>query len=134
MAYLLIVDDDLDFAQAVGTALESQGHEFGIETNPEKALDRIRQRAPDAIILDVMFPENDAGGFELARSIRHAFGAVPVLLLTAVNRSLPLGFSNKDRDPVWLPVVEFMEKPIDLGRLCRKVSDILSATCVKSPA
>jgi DNA-binding response OmpR family regulator len=126
MAYLLIVDDDIDFASAVSTVLTSQGHEIGIETDSEKTLDRIRERRPDAVILDVMFPENDKAGFEVARSIRRTIGDLPVLLLTAVNQSFPLGFSNKDLDPTWLPAVDFVEKPVDFALLSAKISNILA--------
>jgi CheY-like chemotaxis protein len=127
MAHLLIVDDDADFAGAVGRVLRSRGHEVAVETDAEQALDRIRRQRPDAIILDVMFPENDTAGFELARAIRREFGQIPVLLLTAVNQSFPLGFGNKDLDPTWLPAVEFLEKPVDFAVLCEKVAAILAA-------
>jgi DNA-binding response OmpR family regulator len=131
MAYLLIVDDDTDFASAVSTVLTSQGYETGIETDSEKTLDRIRERRPDAIILDVMFPENDKAGFEVARSIRRTFGELPVLLLTAVNQSFPLGFSNQDLDPTWLPAVDFVEKPVDFAVLSAKISSIIADTETK---
>ena len=84
MAYVLIVDDDTDFAGAVSTMLKSHGHETAEESDADKAIDRIRQRRPDAVILDVMFPENDTAGFDVARSIRRNFGGLPVVLLTAV--------------------------------------------------
>ena len=128
MAYVLIVDDDMNFAGAVGTVLQSRGHEVAVETDPEKTVNRIHDRRPDAIILDVIFPESDTAGFDVARSIQRTFGDLPILMLTAVNRSFPLGFSNKDRDPMWLPVVEFMEKPIDLARLCESVSGMLASS------
>jgi CheY-like chemotaxis protein len=133
MAYLLIVDDDTDFAGAVTTVLRSRGYEVAVETDAEQALERIRRRRPDAVILDVMFPENDTAGFEVARAIRRTCGALPVLLLTAVNQSFPLGFSNKDLDPAWLPAVEFLEKPVDFELLCEKVAGILAGTS-KAPA
>ncbi|MGA2641351.1 MAG: response regulator [Spirochaetia bacterium] len=126
MAYLLIVDDDADFASAVGTILEKQGHTISIETDCGKTIDRIHERRPDMIILDVMFPENDQAGFEAARSIRKTFGELPVILLTAVNQSFPLGFSNRDLDPTWLPAVDFVEKPVDFALLCAKVSEALA--------
>jgi CheY-like chemotaxis protein len=125
MSYVLIVDDDIDFTAAVSTVLKSRGYETASETDAEKTVDRIRQRRPDAVILDVMFPENDTAGFEVARAIRRNFGGLPVVLLTAVNNTFPLGFSNKDRDAAWLPVVEFMEKPVDLNRLCDKIDSIV---------
>ncbi len=134
MAYLLIVDDDEDFASAVSTVLRGQGHETGIETDGGKTIERIRERRPDAVILDVMFPENDKAGFEIARSIRRSFGALPVLLLTAVNQSFPLGFSRNDLDPTWLPAVDFLEKPVDMTLLCAKVSEILTRHSSAHPA
>jgi CheY-like chemotaxis protein len=128
MAYLLIVDDDVDFAQAVATALRSRGHEVAVELDCEQVLPRIETRRPDAVILDVMFPESDVAGFEAARSIRRTFGELPVLLLTAVNQSFPLGFSSKDLDPTWLPAAGFLEKPVDLEVLCGLVSTILAGS------
>jgi len=126
VAYLLIVEDDADFASAVGTILEKQGHAISFETDCGKTIDRIHERRPDLVILDVMFPENDKAGFQAARSIRRTFGELPVILLTAVNQSFPLGFSSKDLDPTWLPAVDFVEKPVDFALLSRKVSDILA--------
>jgi two-component system nitrogen regulation response regulator NtrX len=124
MSYILIVDDDTDFTSAVSTVLKSRGHETAVENDSERSIDSIRQRRPDAVILDVMFPENDTAGFGVARAIRHNFGQLPVLLLTGVNNTFPLGFSNKDRDAHWLPVDEFMEKPVDLNRLCDKIDKL----------
>jgi len=126
VAYLLIVDDDADFASAVGTILEKQGHTIRIETDCGKVIDRIHEQRTDLVILDVMFPENDKAGFEAARSIRRTFGELPVILLTAVNQLFPLGFSSKDLDPTWLPAVDFVEKPVDFPLLCTKVSEILA--------
>ncbi len=126
MGYVLIVDDDADFAGAVHTVLQSHGHEAAVETLSERAISRIDERRPDVVILDVMFPESDTAGFEIARSIRRKFGDLPVLLLTAVNQSFPLGFGNQDLDPTWLPAVEFLEKPVDLNLLYQKVSALLA--------
>jgi len=126
MAYVLIVDDDADFAAALRTILKKLGHMISIETDCGRTFDRINEDRPDLVILDVMFPENDKAGFETARSIRKTFGELPVILLTAVNQSFPLGFSSKDLDPTWLPAVDFVEKPVDFALLCAKVSEILA--------
>ncbi len=134
MGYLLIVDDDEDFASEVSTVLRGHGHETAVETDYRNTMSRIRERRPDAVILDVMFPENDKAGFETARSIRRSFGALPVVLLTAVNQSFPLGFGVNDLDPTWLPAVDFLEKPVDFGLLAAKVSDILTPRSSARPA
>ena len=46
MGYVLIVDDDADFAGAVRTVLQSHGHEAAIETLSERAISRIEDRRP----------------------------------------------------------------------------------------
>ena len=125
MAYLLIVDDDQDFAEAVGTVCQAEGHEVATAYSTEPALTSIQERRPDAIVLDVMFPENPSAGFQLARDVRRKFGDIPILMLTAVNQQFPLGFSNKDIDPTWLPVTEFLEKPVDFAVLREKVKRLL---------
>ena len=125
MAYLLIIDDDEDFADAVGAVCRAEGHEVVIEHDTGLAQEKFAVRTPDAVILDVMFPENPSGGFELARAIRKKSADVPILMLTAVNQQFPLGFSHKDIDSTWLPVTAFVEKPVDFEVLKTKIGELL---------
>lgn len=128
MAYLLIIDDDKDFADAIGTVCQSSGYEVATVHTPAEALERVAQRRPDGVLLDVMFPEDPSGGFKLARDLRRRFGLLPVLLLTAVNQKFPLGFSSKDSDPDWLPISGFVEKPVDFAVLLEKVAAMLASS------
>ena len=133
MAYVLIVDDDIDFSGVVADVLQAQGHEVHVETDTEDAIPSMEKRLPDLAILDVMFPENDRGGFELARAIRYHPGNlkdIPILMLTAVNSRFPMGFSERDIDKHWLPVSDFIEKPVDLNVLKKKVHALLSKVSV----
>ena len=129
MSYLLMVDDDEDFASAVATVLRGGGHDVRIELDLSAALRSMTARRPDLVLLDVMFPEDSTGGFELARRMRLSHDAlkeVPILMLTAVNTRFPLGFSSKDIDEDWLPVTDFLEKPIDLDVLAERVKAMLA--------
>ncbi len=132
MAYLLIVDDDPDFSSSVATVCESLGHEVAVTLTTRDALERIEQRCPDALVLDVMFPEDPIAGFELAREVRRRHAELPILMLTAVNQQFPLGFSNKDIDARWLPVTDFIEKPVDFGHLREKVIELVGRSSAKS--
>lgn len=136
MAYLLIVDDDEDFAGAAATLLRAEGHEVAVELETDSAVALMEQRRPDLVILDVMFPENAAGGFELARIIKHyneKLKDIPVLMLTAVNARFPLGFSARDIDDTWMPVTDFLEKPVDLEVLKDKVSSLIAGSVREQP-
>ena len=56
-----------------------------------------------------------AEGFEFARKVKadDRFKDMPIVMMTAVNQSFPFGFSADDIDGEWLPVSEFLEKPVD---------------------
>jgi DNA-binding response OmpR family regulator len=126
MPYVLIVDDDEDFASAIAAVLRGEGHEVAMEHSPEAGLASVEQRRPDVLVLDVMFPESPSAGFDLARTIQRKFAGIPILMLTAVNQQFPLGFSSRDIDPTWLPITEFIEKPVDFGVLCAQIKRLVA--------
>ncbi len=131
MVYLLIVDDDEDFASAAAKILRDEGHEVRVDLDTRSAVANMEQRRPDLLILDVMFPENNTAGFDLARTMRYyheKLKDIPVIMLTAVNTKFPLGFSERDIDGHWLPVADFLEKPVDLDVLCNRVAKVIRET------
>ena len=130
MAYIVIVDDDQNFASAVAKVLHNEGHETKIELQISRALKNMEERVPDLAILDVMFPEDPSAGFEMARTIKknQALKDIPGLMLTGVNATFPLGFGPKDINETWFPISDFLEKPIDFDVLLTKVSSLLGQT------
>ena len=129
MAYILVVDDEKDIADLSAMALSDAGHEVSIELDIESAEKSMYARKPDLIVLDVMFPGNNTAGFELAHKIKHLdqkLKEVPIIMITGVNQELSLGFSSDDIDHYYLPVTEFLEKPVDLELLCEKVAELIS--------
>jgi two-component system OmpR family response regulator len=129
MAYLMIVDDDEDFTAALAMTLQAAGYEVEVECDPAVALKKMVARAPDLAIVDVMFPEDASGGFVLARSLRQrtdALRSIRILMLTAVNEKFPLGFGAQDIDDDWLPVSDFLEKPVDLRLLPQRIEALLA--------
>lgn len=129
MAKILIIDDDEDIVTAVTKVLQREGHEVRSSLKMEGAVELMQEAPPDLVILDVIFPEDQTGGFQVARQIRNQkqLRDTPILMLTAINERSPvaLKFSNKDVDEAWLPVSEFVEKPVDLDVLKNKVAKLL---------
>jgi CheY-like chemotaxis protein len=65
---VLVVDDNVDAAEALGLLLAAHGHEVVVEHEPSMALERARGSAPDVCLLDIGLPGID--GRELARRLR----------------------------------------------------------------
>jgi CheY-like chemotaxis protein len=59
-AYLLVAEDDRAQAEVLRRYLVAEGHETVVVHDGHTALARVRQRAPDLLVLDVMMPGLDA--------------------------------------------------------------------------
>src|SRR2546423_10248140 len=79
---LLLVDDDPGLRALLRTTLDVFDVELVETGSAEEAVASIRERAPDAIVLDVGLPGMD--GLELCRSLKRAAStrSIPVVLLT----------------------------------------------------
>ncbi|MFB2918759.1 response regulator [Aerosakkonema funiforme] len=84
-ARLLIVDDDTDLAELLISEAEGRGIEAEIATNLAKARQIIAQARPDAVLLDLSFPESQENGFELLVELSKYQPLLPVLVFTATD-------------------------------------------------
>ncbi len=84
-ALVLVVDDQQPNIQTVGAMLTQSGFDVMPALSGEQALDRLKQRQPDLILLDMLMPDMD--GFEVCQRVRAdpKFAAIPIVFLTAAN-------------------------------------------------
>lgn len=129
MAKILIIDDDPDIVTAARLCLQSAGHEVIEASNGSEGLEKIKTAHPDLIILDVMM-DTITEGFQLTLQLRSVdpiseykeFSEIPILMLTSIHSTTPLRFGMEED---YLPVDEFVDKPIDPDDLVRKVAMLL---------
>jgi len=127
---ILVVDDDPDTVEVIRLTLESAGYEVVSAANGEEGLRRVVEEKPDLMILDVMMDTTTAG-FHVSLKLRSpepdspyaAFRKMPILMLTAIHTTTPLRFAP---DADYLPVDEFVEKPISPESLLQKVEKLLA--------
>jgi two-component system OmpR family response regulator len=117
---VLVVDDQLNIAELVETALRYNGFETRIAGDGAQALAMVRDFVPDLVVLDVMLPDMD--GFAVQSRIRAAGQQVPVLFLTARD-------SVEDRvRGLTLGADDYMTKPFSLVEIVARVHAILRRT------
>ena len=116
---VLIIDDDEPVRDMLQHTFEAAGYAVDTASDGIDALIKIRERNPDAIILDRIMPrmDGDATLRELQATVN--LGAVPVIMLTAMDN---VGEASK-----WLMrgASEFIAKPFDPEEVLARVSKLL---------
>jgi CheY-like chemotaxis protein len=125
---ILIIDDDPDITEAMTVVLENRGYEVRSALDGAEGMEQLKKAPPDLIILDVMMRTSQEG-FELSRELKGnpRYKNIPILMLTAVKQKTGLDFKAEAGDQAWLPVEEFLDKPVKPDVLLEKVEDLLSA-------
>ena len=76
---ILVVDDEPGLRHAVKLYLDEEGYLTYTAKDGAEALDQVRGKLPDLVVLDVMMPQMD--GFETLKRLRQV-SDVPVIMLT----------------------------------------------------
>jgi signal transduction histidine kinase len=112
---ILVVDDVLQNLQVVGSLLRKEGYDVLPASSGSQALERVKVRIPDLILLDLMMPEMD--GLEVCRQLKSdaAVNHVPIIFLTASNEMEHLveGFR--------VGAVDYVTKPFNGAELLARV-------------
>ena len=113
---ILVVDDEAPMVELVGEYLRSEGMDVAVARDGPSALEAVRDRRPDVIVLDVMLPGLD--GFEVLRRVR-TFSDAYVIMLTAraeeIDRIVGLSVGADD----------YMVKPFSPRELVARVKALL---------
>ena len=80
MQRILIVDDNQDIREVLGTYVAKEGYEPVVASDGFEALELFRKTDPAVILLDVMMPGMD--GYKVCQKIREE-SDVPIILITA---------------------------------------------------
>ena len=113
---VLIVDDDEAVLTMLYKVIRSNGIEADTVASGEEALERLRERDYDAVLLDVLMPNLD--GFAVCRAVREGSG-VPILFLTALGgeKDVLRGYA--------LGADDYVTKPFSLAVLLAKTEALI---------
>jgi two-component system response regulator MprA len=113
---ILVVDDDAQILSLVRRGLIYEGYDVTTAGNGKEALEKVREREPDLVILDVMMPGLD--GLEVSKRLRAA-GKIPILMLTA-RGTVPDRIAGLDSG-----ADDYMVKPFAFDELLARVRALL---------
>jgi DNA-binding response OmpR family regulator len=106
---VLIVEDDEKLAALIGRMLGRAGFDSIVTGTGDAALSAMREREPNAAVLDVMIPHPD--GIEVCRQFRRDGWTGPIIAISARNSPL-------DRERVMAAGADaFLSKPFHLSEL-----------------
>jgi CheY-like chemotaxis protein len=125
MKKILIIDDDADLRDAIKAVLHG-AYDLREAGSKKQALETLKSYTPDVVLLDVMMESNNAG-FELAREIKNnkKLKNVKILMITNIDREMKLDYKKEAGDTAWLPVDDYIVKPVEPTALLSKIQKLL---------
>ena len=114
---MLVVDDNLDAAQALCLLLEALGHSASVVHDAHSAIAHVRREPMQILFLDIGLPDMD--GFELARRLRSMPEAADAVLVAVTGYGRP---GDKERAKQ-AGFDRHMTKPVKLAALLELISD-----------
>jgi DNA-binding NtrC family response regulator len=109
------VDDEEQFLKVLSKRLEGRGMKVDTSVSGEDALNRVKGKEFDAIILDLAMP--GMSGIETLKRIRSENPDVQIIMLTGH------GTVETGIEAMKAGAVDFLEKPADLNKIMEKIGE-----------
>lgn|GEM_PF-171094 len=106
---VLVVDDDPDVLEAIGTALRAEGAETQLVRDGNAAVAACQEDPPDIVVLDMMLPKRS--GFLVLEKIKGREDSPLVIMITANEGRRHQAYAES------LGVDKYLLKPVPLERL-----------------
>ena len=119
-AHILVVEDDPAIRQMLADLLAERGYSVAEASNGRAALEQMRERQPDLVLLDLMLPDMNGWTFLRARERERELARVPVLVLSAAGPDA-IGEAQELGAPV------FLSKPFDLDKLVAEIERLCAS-------
>jgi len=117
MPRLLVVDDDNAFRLSTAALLRADGHDVDVAADATGAVQALRARAYDLVLLDLRMPGID--GIQLVETLRVWGESVPILMISGY------GTVESAVRAMHLGTDDFLTKPVEPDVLSARVAELL---------
>lgn len=119
-ATIVVIDDELGLAEALGAILTDDGYRVGVATNGQQGLRLIEELQPDLVLLDFMMPIMSGPAVLHALEAQGRRESLPILLMSAATEADVRAVVGDD--------VAFLRKPFDMPSLTKAIRAALEET------
>jgi DNA-binding NtrC family response regulator len=114
-ANILLVDDEVRFVEILAQRLQARGLNVDVATTGEKAIDLVKAKDFDAVLLDLSMPGMD--GLAVLRKMKKINPYLQIIILTGQ------GSIQATVEVMKAGAMDFMEKPVDINKLLEKITE-----------
>jgi len=116
----MIVDDEPDSVELFSFSLGKYGHDVETASSGNEALEKLRKKIPDVMILDFFMPKMTGRQVCEEMAKNKEYKKVKIILFTVAKIS-ETGLSELKK----LGVVKYLQKPVTMEELSKAVKDVL---------
>lgn len=113
MTHVLIVEDEPPILRALVMNLTRRGYDVSGAGSGNEALEQVRLRPPDVVVLDLGLP--DMNGMDVIRRVRTRLPDLPIIVLSAHSTS------TDKVAALDLGAVDYVTKPFDMNELVARL-------------
>ena len=119
LARILVVDDEEDVRVLTGRVLSSEGYDVALAEDGDVALEMMREKDYDLVILDVMMPNKH--GLDVVRDMKRdeRLREVPIILFSALGTGTRLMLEEENKAD------DYIQKPFMRKEFLRKVEKLI---------
>jgi CheY-like chemotaxis protein len=117
---ILLVDDDVDFVEAISSFLEANGYRVVKAHDGAQGLKLAKMEHPDLIVMDIVMSERTEGFFTVQEIRRNPeLKTVPIFVVSSLySKIADFGI---EPDKGWLAYDEFFSKPVEIAQFLDKI-------------
>lgn len=115
---ILVVEDEIDLANALAAGLRKEGYAVDVSEDGQSALERMEYTPYDLLLLDLNLPDMD--GLEVCASVRRTPSTQPRILMLTARDSLDDRVVGLDEG-----ADDYVVKPFDLPELLARIRALL---------
>lgn len=116
MARIMLLDDNVQHLALMSAVLAKAGHDIVATQKPQTVVEMIKERQPDLLVLDIIFP--DMFGGTVYKLIRDTFGPhLPIVVCSGTHMHL---HAPEDQN------LSYVQKPFDNQNFVEVVEFLLN--------